>query len=380
MALLAEYSSQELLQAQLQLWHQSLGFFKSAALAIAMDLRIPDALHRLGGAATLPQIVSEAGVSPCRLCDLRRVMRVLTVSGIFTVQPPQLPAAASGSRHDAAVYKLTAASRLLVRDDDKSSPAAAGQPHLFLSVQLLLVPCTDSPVGRGMHAWFRQGKEMEQPGLAPFALAYSGQTIWERAEHNATVFPFNDAMAADTAFLMPIVIRECGEVLFRGLTSLVDVAGGLGGAAGSIAAAFPDLKCTVLDLPQVVAKAPAGTNVQYVAGDMFESIPSTNAVFLKWIFHDWDDDECVKILKNCKRAIPPRDAGGKVIIIDMVVGNGPSDIKHVETQVLYDLMIMNINGVERDEQEWKKIFLEAGFKDYKIIPVLGVRSIIELYP
>ena len=41
---------------------------------------------------------------------------------------------------------------------------------------------------------------------------------------------------------------------------------------------------------------------------------------------------------------------------------------------------MNINGVERDEQEWKKIFVEAGFEDYKIIPVLGVRSIIELYP
>ena len=41
---------------------------------------------------------------------------------------------------------------------------------------------------------------------------------------------------------------------------------------------------------------------------------------------------------------------------------------------------MGINGVERDEQEWKKIFFEAGFKDYKIMPILGVRSIIELYP
>jgi hypothetical protein len=65
----------------------------------------------------------------------------------------------------------------------------------------------------------------------------------------------------------------------------------------------------------------------------------------------------------------------------MVIGSGPSDdIKHAETQVLFDLLVMNINGVERDEQEWKKIFFEAGFKDYKIIPVLGVRSVIELYP
>lgn len=96
--------------------------------------------------------------------------------------------------------------------------------------------------------------------------------------------------------------------------------------------------------------------------------------------HDWGDDECIKILRNCKKAIPPRDAGGKVIIIDMVVGSKPSDIKHTETQVLYDLHIMCIDGVERDEQEWKKIFIASGFEDYKIIPVLGVRSIIQLYP
>uniref|UniRef100_A0A0A8YPL8 O-methyltransferase C-terminal domain-containing protein n=1 Tax=Arundo donax TaxID=35708 RepID=A0A0A8YPL8_ARUDO len=113
---------------------------------------------------------------------------------------------------------------------------------------------------------------------------------------------------------------------------------------------------------------------------MFQSIPPAHAIFLKWILHDWGDDECVKILKNCKQAIPPRDAGGKVIILDMVLGSGKSDIKHLETQVLYDLLIMGINGVERDEQEWKKIFFDAGFKEYKIMPVLDVRSIIELYP
>jgi hypothetical protein len=41
---------------------------------------------------------------------------------------------------------------------------------------------------------------------------------------------------------------------------------------------------------------------------------------------------------------------------------------------------MFINGTERDENQWKKIFFEAGFCDYKITPVLGVRSLIEVYP
>ncbi|CAN6300629.1 unnamed protein product [Urochloa humidicola] len=375
MALLAKFSSQELLQAQRQLWHQSLGYCNSVALVVALNLRIADAVHRLGGGATLPEILAEIGISPCKLPDLRRLMRALTISGVFSVdeQPDE------GHGHDAAaavVYRLTAASSLLlVNDDDGSSTTPS--PPFSLILQVMLEPCRESKMSKAWEAWFRQ--EEQQPGLSPFSMAYGGQTIFERGECDAAVFPFNDAMASDTAFLMPIVLKECGEV-FHGLTSLVDVAGGFGGAAAAIAAAFPDLKCTVLDLPQVVAKAPSGTNVQYVAGDMFESIPPANAVFLKWVLHDWRDDECVKILKNCKQAIPPRDAGGKIIIIDMVVGSGPPDIKHVETQVLHDLLMMNINGLERDEQEWRKIFFEAGFKDYKIIPVLGVRSIIELYP
>ena len=96
--------------------------------------------------------------------------------------------------------------------------------------------------------------------------------------------------------------------------------------------------------------------------------------------HDWGDADCVKILKNCKKAIPAE--GGKVIILDIVVGAGSSssDRKNVETQCLFDLFIMFINGAERDEREWKKIIFEAGFRSYKIIPVLGIRSIIEVYP
>ncbi|CAN6283248.1 unnamed protein product [Urochloa humidicola] len=113
---------------------------------------------------------------------------------------------------------------------------------------------------------------------------------------------------------------------------------------------------------------------------MFERIPPTNAVFLKYVLHDWGDDECVKILKNCKQAIPSKDAGGKVIIIDIVVGSKPSDVKLLETQVICDVDIMKIGGIERDEQEWTKIFFEGGFKYYTIMPVLGLRSIIVLYP
>ncbi|KAF8722837.1 hypothetical protein HU200_021966 [Digitaria exilis] len=357
-----------LLQAQVELWNQTFSFMKSVALAVALDLRIADAIHHHGGAATLSQILSEIGVSPCKLRGLRRLMRVLAVAGTFTMEPPE----ATSIGHE-PLYKLTTASFLVTgRNNDGESSARSLSPML----NHVLNPFRDSELSMCLAAWFRH--EGSEPDVCPYALM-RGTTVWEVCgSHGATNAWINNAMAADSRFLMQIVLKECGDI-FHGIDSLVDVAGGIGGAAAAIAVAFPSLKCTVLDLLHVVAKAPSVSNVQFVAGNMFESIPPTNAIFLKYVLHDWDDDKCIKILKNCKLAIPSRDAGGKIIIIDIVVGSNLSDTKLLEAQVLCDLEIMRIGGVERDEQEWKKIFFEAGFKDYNIIP-LGLRSIIELYP
>ncbi|TVU20622.1 hypothetical protein EJB05_36837, partial [Eragrostis curvula] len=48
-----------------------------------------------------------------------------------------------------------------------------------------------------------------------------------------------------------------------------------------------------------------------------------------------------------------------------------------DVHAFFDLYIVIVNGIERDEQEWKRISFEAGFRDYKIMPRLGFRSIIE---
>jgi len=365
-----ESNQQDLLQAHDELWHQSLSYLKSLALAVALDLRIPDAIHRHGGGATLPQILAETALHPCKLRALRRLMRVLTVSGTFSVAVADAAPDDDDEAAAVVVYRLTAASRFLVVGDDEVSSATLAP---FMSV--VLHPISVSPHAMGICAWFRQ--EHHEPSA--FGLAFSQvPRIWEHADDANAIL--NKGLAAQSRFLMPVVLRECGEV-FRGIDSLVDVGGGHGGAATAIAAAFPHLKCSVLDLPHVAAGAPSDTNVHFIAGDMFQSIPAATAVFLKTTLHDWGDDECVKILKNCMQAISPRDAGGKVIIIDMVVGHDEkSNIKHLETQVMFDLFIMMVNGVERDEQEWKKIFMEAGFKDYKILPVVGTLSVIEVYP
>ncbi|VAH24748.1 unnamed protein product [Triticum turgidum subsp. durum] len=199
------------------------------------------------------------------------------------------------------------------------------------------------------------------------------------AELQNQVLGYVKSMSLRQVFLEVIIVDK-GRI-FRGLRSLIDVGGGNGAGTQVIAKAFPRIKCTVMDLPHVVGQAAGDDNLSFVAGDMFESIPSADAVLLKNILHDWGHDDCVKILQRCKEAIPARNAGGKVIIIDMVRGSANGDKKISEMEAIQNLFTMYITGVERDEIEWKRIFSDAGFSDdYKILPVLGPYSVIEIYP
>ncbi|RZC46583.1 hypothetical protein C5167_039531 [Papaver somniferum] len=184
-------------------------------------------------------------------------------------------------------------------------------------------------------------------GNTPCEAAH-GRSVWDVLEQNHEFGKtFNDAMANDSHLLMNVIVNE-GEGVFKNLKSLVDVEVGQ----------EPQLK-------------PLSN------GDMFKSIPLADAVLMKFIFHDWSDGDCVKILKRCKEAIPSREEGGKVIIIDAVIEEDNTKQEHdsiTETQLLLDMMMMAlVGGKERSEKEWEKLFLEAGFCGYKITPVTGFR-------
>uniref|UniRef100_A0A0E0LK97 Uncharacterized protein n=1 Tax=Oryza punctata TaxID=4537 RepID=A0A0E0LK97_ORYPU len=301
---------------------------------------------------------------PSKLPFLRRVMRVLVASGIFAQVEEE-----EGDDGAGGYYRLTPVSSLLVTTGDRAGRSLLSMVLVQLS-PLCVMPATS------MAEWLKTGKEE-----TAFEMTH-GAGMWRICSH-APEFGqlFNNAMATDSRFIMDMAIHRAGQV-FDKITSLVDVAGGTGGAARVVATAFPHIKCTVLDLPHVMDSIPAdhGDVVQFVAGDMMDFIPKADALLLKFVLHDWSDEDCIKILKRCKEAIPSRDAGGKIIIIDVVVGSS-SQAMCQGTQQLFDLIISVLTpGKERDEEEWCSIFKEAGFTKYKISPVLGFRSIIEVFP
>jgi hypothetical protein len=197
-----KHSSQDLLQAQIDLWHHALGFVKSKALKCAMELQIPNTIQHHGGAMTPSDLAIAIGLHPSKLPRFERLMRVLTVSGIFAVHE-------SASANKEAVYGLTPTTCLLVSDEVKS--------NLFPILSLMLDSTVITPFF-GLKSWF-----LDERSTSLFKKAH-GLTFWEMADQDETYNQLiNNAMVSDSNFLMDIILRECGDV-FIGINSLIDVA------------------------------------------------------------------------------------------------------------------------------------------------------------
>ncbi|KAJ1700872.1 hypothetical protein LUZ63_000651 [Rhynchospora breviuscula] len=345
-------------QAIAELWKLIFGFHKSMSLKCALDLGIPNAICNHGQPMTLSQLHSVLSLPLSRKPHLFRLLRILTEFGFIL----------ENDASSELVYDLTPLSRLVISTKVESLNLLPFTSFHLNDVMLKSSLC--------MGNWF-----MQEDKQIPFELAH-GVRPWEMTRQNPKLSKlFNDAMVSSGCLFTDFIIKNGGDI-FKGTESLVDVGGGTGAISKVIAENFPHVKCTVLDLPHVEAdfSNDGHSNVKFVPGDMFNHIPPADVVLLKWILHCWSDENCIKILQQCKQAIPSREDGGKVLILEGVVGSTSSMISK-EPQLLFDLMMMSATeGVERDEQQWSKLFTESGFSSYNIIRTIGFMSIIEVYP
>ncbi|KAK1395504.1 Orcinol O-methyltransferase [Heracleum sosnowskyi] len=352
--------ARELFKAQAHVWNHMFNFINSMSLNCAIQLDIPDVINKHGKPMTLSDLVHALSINKAKGPCIYRLMRILVHSGFFQIS--QLDENKNNVVEEG--YVLTPSSRLLLKDEPLSiRPLFKTELH-----PLLITP------------WHSLSQWFTNKDATSFETAH-GKMIWDRAGDDPNFCNiFDSGMASDTYFVSNVITKECRGV-FEKINTLVDVGGGTGTLAMAIADAFPHLICTVFDLPHVVADLEDRQNLTFVGGNLFQAIPCADAVLFKWILHCWSDEECLTILSRCKESIPSKENGGKVIIIDIVVDGKKGDHTSIQTQLLFDmLMMVNTRGKERTQKEWEELFKAAGYSDYKITPILGLRSLIEVFP
>ena len=312
------------------------GGYVARALAEVSLLGVPDILHKAGpmSAAALVADGVDADVS-----TLERVMRVCSSVGLFT--------------EDAAGrFGATPLSEVLTSD-------AAG------SVKVL----AEEMGGTWMQSWMRLGEALKtgEPQMRPLL----GLDWWDYLKANPKEMErFAEAMKSNSLNSLRGVLEHCD---FAHTRTVVDVGGGLGHLAVALLERYPELHGILVDQPDVVALARTqlssmngiASRLECVGGDMFESVPRGDAYVLKHIIHDWDDDRCVRVLRNCRENM---DGDGRIFCVDTVLPP-MGDTSAAAGKILDIMVLLAIGGRERTRAQWEALYGAAGLRISRITPL-----------
>ncbi|MFD9701490.1 methyltransferase [Lentzea sp. NPDC059081] len=164
-----------------------------------------------------------------------------------------------------------------------------------------------------------------------------------------------------------------------GAKRVVDVGGAAGALLISLLHAHPEIQGELLDLPHVVDSVRLTADQRELAhrfsvtaGDFFVSVPEADYYLLKWILHDWDDDRCVKILRNCRASA---HAGARLLVVETLVG----ELGTPDPAALLDMNMLALSsGKERDLDEFDALFTASGWKRVSVAATHSSWSLIEL--
>jgi hypothetical protein len=142
----------------------------------------------------------------------------------------------------------------------------------------------------------------------------------------------------------------------------------------------PALTGILFDRPEVIEQAAATferasqtSRVRLLAGNFLEGVPAgADAIVLKHIIHDWDDDSCARLLAHCRRALP---RGGRLLLIESVLSDAPEG---AFTKFLdLEMLVVTPGGRERSADEFERLLSRAGFDLGALAPTKSPVSVIE---
>ncbi|KAG9455446.1 hypothetical protein H6P81_008350 [Aristolochia fimbriata] len=315
------------------------------SLKAAIELDVLEIIAKAGPGAHLSpsEIASQLPTrNPEAPAMLDRILRLLASYSVLTCSLVDVPDGAVQRR-----YGLAPVCKFLVKNRDGVSIS----PLVLMNQDKVL-----------MESWYYL-KDAVLDGGIPFNKAYGMSAFEYHGTDGRFNKVFNRGMSDHSTLVMNKILETYSG--FQGLKELVDVGGGVGATLNLIVSKYPHIKGTNFDLQHVIEDAPSYPGVEHVGGDMFVKVPSAEAIFMKWILHDWSDAHCLKLLQNCHKALPET---GKVIIAESILPEAP-ETNLAANGVLHVDMIMlahNPGGKERTRKEFEELANASGFTGFKL--------------
>jgi hypothetical protein len=338
-----EGDSNESLPPHVQVIQMSTAFLRSRALYAAARLGLADEL------ADGPRRADElAGPAGADAPSLHRLMRALAHWGILSMEGD-------------GRFSLTPLGEALRSD----APGAARSTVLTVA-------------GDGFWKAVEMLPDTVEDGETGFEKAFGTSWFEYLADRPEEASLFNETMIGFHGAEPPAV---AGAYDFSDADTVVDVGGGTGHMLATIFERHPGPDGVLFDLPHVVREAPALLEERAVAdrvtcegGSFFDEVPGGGDVYiLSHIIHDWPEDRCRTILRNCREAMRPE---GRLLIVEMVL---PQEPPHPGFEL--DMVMLTLTGGrERTAEEYGALLVKAGLRLERVVPTDTPVSIVEAVP
>lgn len=291
----------------------------------------------LGDAPATAEQLATAVDSDAR--SLRRLLRTLSCYGIFV-------------ETEDGTFAHTDMS-LMLRDDDPNS------------LRYIALWCTEPWT---WDAWPRLDEAVRSGGSVFHELYGKGFFEYLHQDAHESAHVFNRAMTTSSRQSA----LEVAELLdLTGISVVADIGGGQGHVLASLLEKHPAVRGTLLDLPDVVAKADPrlreggalADRVRIVPGDCRQDIPVEADLYIIKNILEWDDESTRRTLGNIVAAARP---GARVVVIENLVDDTPS-MKFTTAMDL--LLLLNVGGAKHTKESLVHRVTKAGLLIGEIRPV-----------
>jgi len=207
---------------------------------------------------------------------------------------------------------------------------------------------------------------------------YGGLRSWGGMEEDAVLLGTNDGVVRD---------------LLMGLTPgavVVDVGGGEGSFSGKMLAVRPDISvvlqeqavtCVAARANPALASYAEDHRLRVVERSFFDGIEETEGCLyvLKYILHNWGDEECGRILCNIRVALEKASSrnntnAARVLIIE----HGPIESSpELRLLDLHMAVLCGKGASERTTEEYAKLVEESGLTMHRVHPSKGGVYVLE---